>query len=222
MQMNCHFCSRLFSCPDSREKYGRKYCSLSCSRSGNYRSEAERFWSFVDKGNGDGCWNWTGAKKETGYGAFRTDEGKTARPHRVSLNLHGIQIPSGLDVCHHCDNRLCVNPSHLFIGTRADNMRDCKEKGRLPRRDPRRVRAENNGNAKLTWEIVRAMRAMRMEGARMADIAKRFSVCRSQASTIIAATTWKDDSYQPPDIDDRRKPSIPSPTESASGRSGAR
>jgi hypothetical protein len=77
-----------------------------------------------------GCWLWTGARFKTGYGGLRADNGRTVRAHRFSYELRRGPIPPGLDVMHACDVRLCVNPAHLSIGTRLDNMRDAVAKGR--------------------------------------------------------------------------------------------
>ena len=85
------------------------------------------FWSLVKKTSG--CWIWEGGRDGKGYGRV-WHEGKRKGAHRVAYELVVGKIPTGMCACHHCDNPICVNPEHIFIGTHKDNMRDCTAKSR--------------------------------------------------------------------------------------------
>lgn len=93
----------------------------------------ERFWGFVEMIPFHSCWEWTGPKsgsrKGRYYGYFKINK-KNIKAHRFSYELHKGKIPETILVCHSCDNPGCCNPDHLFLGTHADNMRDCANKGR--------------------------------------------------------------------------------------------
>ncbi len=90
----------------------------------------ERFWANVDKRGPDECWPWLGTLSHNGYGTILID-GKVRRATRTSWVIaHGQDWPEGKDCCHTCDSPTCVNPSHLWPGTRADNVRDMLAKGR--------------------------------------------------------------------------------------------
>jgi hypothetical protein len=148
----------------------------------------QRFWDKVKKTST--CWLWTGASRgATGYGAFKLN-GKVVDTHRVSYMIHFGYIMECFYVCHKCDNRLCVNPKHLFLGTQVDNMQDCKRKGRLAKFTPeiieklRKVSREQMLNAALTIEQAKEVKVLLSEGNRQCEIARQFNVSRFVISRI--------------------------------------
>ncbi len=127
-----------------------------------------------------GCWLWTGALGSGGYGQIMVG-GASYRAHRYSLSkLLGRPIRPGMCACHKCDTRSCVNPDHLFEGTRADNLADMVEKGRS-------CRGESNYNTKLTEADVQAIRASD-EMHRV--IAARYGVSRTSITHIRSGKRW--------------------------------
>lgn len=116
--------------------------------------DVPRFWSHVKKLDGDGCWEWTSTLFNDGYASFKM-QGKQRRSCRVAWELANGPIPDGLFTCHRCDNKLCVRPDHLFLGTALDNTRDMIAKGRNSRGEKhgirvRQARAQRTTHAKDT------------------------------------------------------------------------
>lgn len=112
---------------------------------------AERFATHYEPVTESGCWLWTGRVENTGYAQIRLDDQTRTGAHRASWLIHFGAIPPGLEVCHKCDVRSCVNPAHLFLGTSLDNQRDKVAKGR-------QAYGERNGQARLDADKVRYIR----------------------------------------------------------------
>ena len=151
----------------------------------------ERFWAKVDRTTTpDGCWLWTASKTKGGYGQFNMPRNggvhAIATAHRYSYTLAKGPIPPGMDVCHACDVRHCVNPAHLWVGTRGDNMRDCSSKGRVVVK-----RGETNKSAKLTAEQVIALRATYAAGGvSHKDLAIVYGVNKATICRILSGKKW--------------------------------
>lgn len=142
-----------------------------------------RFWSKVnippDRNRND-CWEWIGSLDPKGYGSFGI-QGRTRKAHRVAYELHhATEIPSGMHVCHSCDNPKCCNPSHLWLGTNADNHRDMAKKGRAGIR-----RGEDNVSHKFTDGQIEQVFALRAEGLKQREIAERLQISRGYISSIL-------------------------------------
>lgn len=149
-----------------------------------------RFKQFVPITGPDECWIWTGAKSPQGYGQIRHN-GRACNAHRVSWELaNDKQIPAGMFACHSCDCRLCVNPSHIFIGTPKDNIADMMQKGRHGKM-PATYRGERTGQAKFTDDQVRQIKRELANGYRnQSAIARRFGVHTSTIGKIASGRNW--------------------------------
>ena len=144
----------------------------------------KKFWPRVDKSNPP-CWLWTGHKGSRGYGRFGTAGGKILA-HRYSYQIHNGPIPEGLDVCHTCDVPACVNPDHLWAGTKTDNMQDMIAKGRKVS-----CAGERHGCHKLKAPQVLEIRRLASTGVHQRVIAKMFNIQQGNVSFIVRGETWK-------------------------------
>jgi hypothetical protein len=164
-----------------------------------------RFWAKVVKCGPDDCWPWSASRRHKGYGAFAyTLGGKLVqdRAHRFSYVVHVGVVPDGLCVLHRCDNPVCVNPAHLFLGTRADNNADMVAKGRhvpactYTRRGPNdpagnHPKGVEHPNARLTPEVVRGVRADRVAGLSYSTLASKYGITIRHAWRIVHRKAWK-------------------------------
>lgn len=157
------------------------------------RDLATRFWEKVAKTTTpDGCWLWTSCRDYHGYGQIWCgrigNDGRRVGPahrkaHRVAWELANGPISAGLHVLHACDNPPCVRPSHLWLGTHADNAEDRKRKNR-------HIFGERTSNAKLDSTKVRAIRTLYQRGLGYKALARRFGVVPDTVRHVLKGNTW--------------------------------
>ena len=126
------------------------------------------FWGNVRVVNG--CWEWRASLKPNGYGQLRRG-GRTMYAHRFAWTSVNRLIPEGLEICHSCDNRRCVKPGHMFLGTRLDNVEDAMAKGR--------------NTQKIPASQISKIRMRRQRGEKLSVLAKDFGVDRTTISWAI-------------------------------------
>jgi hypothetical protein len=195
------------TCAENRRQWverGRKPATGTGTDKPRRRPSAEdRFWPKVDKQGPivstklGPCWMWIASCFWDGYGIFGVVR-TSWKAHRFSWQLAHGAIPKGLHCLHRCDNRRCVNPAHLFLGTNTDNFRDKMKKGRQAtgarngaRLHPERlVRGDAHWCAKLSAEKVRSSRRLRAAGWRVTRIATKFGVTGATIHSVLRGKTW--------------------------------
>lgn len=153
---------------------GTYYCSDRCYIEANSTPEPN-----------SGCWLWTGAVQGDGYGTG-TRHYKQEVAHRIAFRAFRHEIPDGLNVLHRCDNRLCCSPDHLWLGTQAENVTDCIDKGRK-----RVVKGSGCHWAKITERQVSQIKTLLGVGVSQSDMAWVYDVDQSVISRIHTGASWK-------------------------------
>lgn len=152
-------------------------------------NELERFWSKVEIKDETACWEWNAARGRTGYGRFRQPNFHEYA-HRAAWRLtHGL-IPEGQKVLHKCDNPPCVNPTHLYLGTSADNSADILKRNRYGDPAKRGRKGELHPNAKLTEEDVNAIRKRIADGEKNTMLAREYGVTPALIGHIVKRRAW--------------------------------
>lgn len=146
----------------------------------------DRFWSYVEKKSEHECWEWNGCIGKNGYGRTHENGRPDLRAHRVSYEITKGDIPNGLIVMHTCDNRKCVNPDHLVLGTHKENMHDMISKGRDVHNG---LKGEHHSRAKLTENQVLDIRANNT--SKCSDLAVLYCVSSATISAIRNRRIWR-------------------------------
>jgi len=127
-----------------------------------------------------GCWVWLGCTSNAGYGLCGSEKGKTASAHRASYEAYKGKIPDGMVVAHACDNRLCVNPDHLWLATHAENSADMVAKKRS-------ASGEKCGGSKLNEEQIKFIRE---SGLSHRELGTMFNVSHANIGYMKRGATW--------------------------------
>lgn len=132
-----------------------------------------------------GCWEWQLHKDNSGYARIILPDHTRLLVHRASYEVFVGEIPNGLQVCHKCDNPICINPEHLFTGTPKENGEDKSRKGRV-----KKLLGAKNPQSKLDERKVKNIRFLAKIGVPQKRLAEVFGVNRHHISDIVTGRRW--------------------------------
>ncbi len=195
----CEKCGKKFDWIRSNTQIIPRFCSLVCrghtgfKPGGNFRTseetQQEKFLrtkinyekKVIKK---EGCWDWKGCIEKNGYARLSCKDIDVRHAHTASYMIYKGIIPEGLQVNHLCNNRKCSNPSHLYVGTQQENMRDKILANR-------QAKGSKNGNSKLDECQVQKIKTMLKNGEKTSEIAYIFNVSKTQIRNISKHNQWK-------------------------------
>lgn len=203
----CPKCGVKFSWKRGSNQVTPTFCSMLCRGHTGFRpggdfrikeaSEAEkleRLKKSYDKHviRKDGCWDWKGPKDKGGYPVMSCRAGiGSDRGHRSSWVIHNGKIPEKMFVCHKCDNPICTNPEHLWLGTHKENNDDKISKGRAKYKSPPIMKGSSNPSSRLSEEQITEIKLLIGKGLTSRDIGKQYGVSKTTILRIKTGETWK-------------------------------
>lgn len=150
---------------------------------GKPKNFIEDVWKYINKGGENECWEWLRSCNTRGYGNISINN-KMYKSHRVVYELIFGKIPVGMHVLHHCDNRKCCNPNHLFLGNNEDNIRDKIKKGR-------QSRGERSNNKLKEEQVLEIRKLYSLGNYSQKEIARKFGVGHTIIGSIVTRKKWK-------------------------------
>jgi hypothetical protein len=204
---NCQKCGNKFSWQRAKDRVEPKFCSLKCRGHTGFRPGGQLYISEMTEEQKlerlkisfekhvirkEGCWSWAGPIAHGGYPVMSCDKNLGSdRGHRASWIIHKSAIPKGLYVCHKCDNPICTNPNHLWLGTAKENNDDKIAKCRQANTVPPHKRGEENGSAKLNEIQVKEIRILLEKGLTSRAIGMQYGVSKTTILRIKNGKNWK-------------------------------
>lgn len=204
--LTCVKCGKKFAFYQNKGRPVPRFCSHECRGHTGFRpggqfrnseiSHEERFEKLKKSFEKhvirqDGCWGWKGSIAHGGYPVMscRKEIGPD-RGHRASWIIHKGEIPVGKHVCHYCDNPICTNPEHLWIGTNKDNNDDKIRKGREANYPPPKKRGINNGACKLSEVQVKEIKFLLEKGLTSREIGSQYGISKTHILRIKNGKNW--------------------------------